>query len=200
MDQDQTNQTKQSSAGTMVLVAILMLLIGGAIGYYMTKTYYPTTVTETVEVPVVTNESSTTADETASWITYKNDDLSLKYPTNFVVKEEKISLEDAFGLLIEPNNLDKSEEFNTLNYKWIDVRKITSPTAVSNWKSNFTNNDAFTISNDTVGGKNATRAVSGAIYVTVEIDDYIIQFLLHSVDEEKVLIFDNILSTVKFNK
>ena len=66
MDQDQTNQTKQSSAGTMVLVAILMLLIGGGIGYYVTKTYYPTKETVTVEVPIV-EEQTTDTTEIDNW-------------------------------------------------------------------------------------------------------------------------------------
>jgi len=78
MNQNQMNQPKQSSSATMVLVAILMLLIGGAIGWYVTKTYYPTKETVTVEktvAPVQTAVSPTptsTQEASADWKIYKN--------------------------------------------------------------------------------------------------------------------------------
>lgn len=76
MNGEQMNEQPKSSSAMMVLMSILMLIIGGLVGYFITKTYYPTkeTVTTTVTPKTATSTSvsaspSASAVDTSNWKT-----------------------------------------------------------------------------------------------------------------------------------
>ena len=190
-----------------LLVALLILLGLGSLGYWAYQNYFisskKTAESSSLNPVIISPTPMATLDLTANWKTYTNNiwNYSFKYPTDELTTCDYSTTESGVQLWKMPWDCSPTSD----NIYEISILGLTSQEYTSNEKPTKTESilvdgkpatrNSYTFENDSPFAK-----LGGSTEIIIPTSGGIIQLLLLGTDLEKIQRFDQILSTFKFTK